>query len=575
MEYLELILRELNGAVVVCDQHGRILLHSTAALRLFRNNPALAPGRSLYGVCARAPIAHTLRLVQQRVIGNDRAAAADIEAALVCATLDGTRLLSCRISMLHASSPAEAIFQCTFEDITRLITRDEKQGHRLQTMITGLRAPLTNLAAAAENLRDHPDMPVATRREFEEVVFRESREMLRRFETLVQETGTIQGMQWPVSDVSSADLIGCIAQKLREEGAGSVTMTGIPLWLRADSHALLCVLERLVRFVLRTCRVTALDMEALLGDRRVYLDIVWPGTPIAQPLLDEVLDEPLPDTAVGITGADVLRWHDSAVWSQKHRREGFSLLRLPLPDSALQWELPQHPSAVRRTFYDFSPLRQGPGALADRPLASLTWVVFDIETTGPRPDAGDEALAIAAVRVADGRILSGDCFATDIRPNRPVPEKTLAMLGLPSDTLHEALPPREALARFCAFIDDAVLVGHNAAFDMKFFQPSGETGGISPETPVLDTLALALVVAEDSSEYTLEGISRRFDLAIPGAHPTMGRCFGTAQLLLRLLDLLAARGIVTLGDAVFAAEQAATQRRERMARQPDLDGQNA
>ena len=62
MERLETILRELKEAVVVCDANARILLYNSEAKRLFRNNEAMGLGQSLYAICARAPIEHTLRM---------------------------------------------------------------------------------------------------------------------------------------------------------------------------------------------------------------------------------------------------------------------------------------------------------------------------------------------------------------------------------------------------------------------------------------------------------------------------------------------------------------------------------
>jgi len=61
-------------------------------------------------------------------------------------------------------------------------------------------------------------------------------------------------------------------------------------------------------------------MEALLGDRRVYIDIVWKGEPIPQAAVDSMLNLSLPDTLSGMTVADVLARHDSGMWSEKHRR---------------------------------------------------------------------------------------------------------------------------------------------------------------------------------------------------------------------------------------------------------------
>ena len=122
MERLETILRELKEAVVACDPNARILLYNSAAKRLFRGNEAMGLGQSLYAVCARAPIEHTLRLLKYRATDNDRFDPEDTDARFVCATIDGTMLLHCHISQIISSSAQGCVFVFTFEDITRQVT---------------------------------------------------------------------------------------------------------------------------------------------------------------------------------------------------------------------------------------------------------------------------------------------------------------------------------------------------------------------------------------------------------------------------------------------------------------------
>jgi len=577
MEYLEIVLMELSGAVVVCDRHARVLLHSAAAKRVFAGVPEFAPGCSLYQVCARASLEQTLRLVSQYAAGKTGVAGSEAETALVCAAADGSRLLHCRISAISAPHARDPYFLCTFEDVTRWITQEEKQGQRLKTLLMSMRSSLGNLVAAAETLHDHPEMAPEARHSFEEVVFRESTEIQGRFASLAQEVGGMQGMRCPVADVSSADLIECLAQRLRNEAAARVTMTGVPLWLRADAHALLAVLDRLARFVLRERSGGAIEMEALLGDRRVYLDMVWSGDPLPQPLIDAVLEEPLPGAAAGVTCGDVLRWHDSEVWSQKHRRAGLSLLRLPLPDSPRQWEMSAPPAQTVRPLYGFLPLRQGPEGLGDRRLDSLSFVVFDTESTAWATGGGNEILALAAVRVGDGRILSGERFEQVIRPGSAIPEETLSLLALSGDALQQAPTPQEMMQPFRSFVGDAVLVGHNAVCDMEWLRHTAEAAGGHLDNPLLDTLLLALVMAEDRTDFTLEGIGRDIGVSVNSGHTPMEGCYATAQVLLRLLELLAERGIVTLGQAVAAADQAAGRKHAQPDRrfQEEQEGRDA
>lgn len=557
MEHLEAILRELKEAVIVCDQYALILLYNSAAERLFQDNGAMGLGQSLYGVCARAPIEHSLRLLQQRATDKDRFNLEETDARFVCATVDGSILLNCNLSQTPSKNGQEAVFVFTFEDITRQITEMGKQGHLLDAMIKNLRAPLTNLNAAAENLKNNPEMMPEIRGDFEDVIFSESAELTQRFEAVVQESEKITNTQWPLSDVYSSDLIECIIRGLKEEDGVTVTMTGVPLWLHADSYSLMRVLECGVRFVHKTSNVSEIDMEALLGDRRVYIDIVWKGESIPQAAVDSMLNLSLPDTLSGMTVADVLARHDSEMWSQKHRREGYSILRIPVPDSPRQWEVVAEPLPERPEFYDFSLAGRTKelGEMEDRHLSSVQYVVFDTETTGLRPSEGDEILALSAVRIVNKRILSGERFECLVKPQHPIPESSVPFLDITEDMVRQEPPIQEILPQFKSFVGDAVLVAHNGAFDMNFLQLMADQSGVKFENPILDTLLLSAIVEQDRTDHTLESIGRRLGVDVPGSQTTMDDCFATAQLFLRLLELLEARGITTLGEVIAASEK--------------------
>jgi len=565
MERLETILRELKEAVVVCDPNARILLYNAEAKRLFRNYAAMELGQSLYGVCARAPIEHTLRMLKYRAEETNRRDLVETDDRFVCATVNGTMLLHCHINKIAATANQGGVFVFTFEDITRQITDMGRQGHLLDKMIKGLRAPLTNLSAAAENLKSYPGMASEIRAEFENIIFRESTELTKRFESVVQESRKTTNMQWPLSDVHSADLIGCVTRRFQKDDGFTVTMTGVPLWLHADSYSLMLVLDRLVRFVHRYCNVSEIDIEALLGDRRVYLDIVWRGLPIPQAAVDPMLEMSLPESFAGMTVADVLERHDSEMWSQKHRREGYSLLRIPVPDSPRQWEVAAEPLPERPEFYDFSSTygMKELGKLADKQLSSLNYVVFDTEATGFHPAEGDEILSIAAVRIVKGRILSGKRFERFIKPQCPIPASSLLFLNITEEMVREEHPVEEVLPQFKSFVNDAVLVAHNGSFDMNFFQFIEDKSGVRFENPILDTLLLSIIVEKDRTDYTLEKIGRWLGVEVMGSRTTMGDCFVTAQIFLRLLELLKARGFNTLGEVITASERVVEEKRQQ------------
>ena len=110
-------------------------------------------------------------------------------------------------------------------------------------------------------------------------------------------------------------------------------------------------------------------------------------------------------------------------------------------------------------------------------LRETTFVVVDLETTGgrARPGAGGTADAITeigAVKIRGGEVLGE--FATLIDPGRDIPPKVVELTGITSAMVRDAPPISAVLPMFLEFAHGAVLVAHNAGFDIGFLRAAAQ-----------------------------------------------------------------------------------------------------
>jgi len=551
---LEAILLDLSEGIVVCNMQHQVLLYNQAAAALFAAPLALGLGRSLFTVLTQEPILHMLERVRERT-----GAADTVGGRFVCGTVDGRQLFRGRLGVMLDADRQAAGYVLAMRDAGAELAAMARRDDLLQSATEGLRGPLANLRAAAETLAANPELPSSDRARFDRVVVEESANLSARLESLARDYRELGGAQWFLAEIHSSDLLGSLRRRL---GAGSpaVTLTpiGLPVWLYCDSLSVLVLLDHLIRRLQAHVGVDAIDATVVPGDRRVHLDLIWAGQPIPSAMLDRWLDESLVGGLGPLTGRAVLLRHGSELWSQPGRA-GESLLRLPLPSAEpvtrpLASALPTRPE-----FYDFELLRRPlpAGELAERSLRQVTYVVFDLETTGLRPSDGDEVVAIAGVRVVNGRVLTMESFDRLVNPGRSVPPDSTRFHGV-TDTMVTDKPPFDiVLPQFLAFAADAVLVAHNAAFDMAFVSRTAAASGIRLDQPILDTLLLSAHLDPAERDHSLDGIAARLGLTFTRRHSALGDALVTAAILVRLIERCEERGFSTLRELIEATNMAA------------------
>ena len=568
---LEALLRDLSDGVIACTADRRILLFNDAALQILDGDPELGLARPLDRLIAREPISHAFDWLCEAQVRGEPGRPAGGREEFVCATADGARLLRCRMALILGADGAPSGFVLDFADATGRLGQIEQREMRLAHLIEELRAPAAGLRAAAEVLAGEPPPAADEQAAFLSVISGESARLSERVEALYRTAAGLAADVWPTADLFSADLVRWTNRRLAGAPPGPrLTPVGTGLWLHGDGYHLTLLLAALARRIGEATSAPALDLEVNERGRRIELDLVWEGAPLAVATLEAWLAERLEPQTGGLRLRDVLARHDGELWSQAHARPGYALLRLPLPrpERPQLGELPtlgERPPP-RPEFYDFELLKRSradAGSLLDRPLGALSYVVFDTETTGLDPAGKDQIIEIAGVRIVNRRLLSGEAFDLLVNPGRPIPKASIRFHGITDDAVRGRPPLEIVLPQFHAFARDAVLVAHNAAFDLAFLRRDEQRSALRFDHPVLDTLLLSAALHDHTPEHSLEAIAGRFGIALEGRHRALRDAIATAQLFLRLLDLLEVQGVRTLGDALLLSERAVALRRRQ------------
>ena len=196
-------------------------------------------------------------------------------------------------------------------------------------------------------------------------------------------------------------------------------------------------------------------------------------------------------------------------------------------------------------------------ALAAAPGAELlledaTYVVVDLETTGLRPGSSG-ICEIGAVRLRAFEVESE--FQTLVDPGLPIAPGASALTGLRNDLLRGAPRPPEAVRSFLAFAGDAVLVAHNARFDLAFLDRETERlTGLRIGSTVVDTVRLArTLLAGRVSGFGLGQLAWFLGTTERPCHRALPDARATAELLLALIGLAQERGARTVADLTALA----------------------
>ncbi|MBW1647126.1 MAG: hypothetical protein JRJ72_03300 [Deltaproteobacteria bacterium] len=560
-QMLAAVLAELPQGVLLCNVEGQVMLYNRQA-RLYLSGEAaegadaecyLGLGRSVFRIldqpCLDNAVAEMAEMLTLHPEG-------DVGSALILRGAGGRRLYAQTAPIVYADGRYGG-FILLLNDIERQLGFEERfigQWQRLR-QLTGQLVEYLGRPGDRSDCLDHLRPRLLD-------------ELTALHQTMTQVPPLIDTGLWPLEPIPAAAFLWALrhaaARRLKLKVILEDDASGLELELDAGlmRQALLCTMARLRDWGgLDTMRLGFRVLPPWAS-----LELTWQGPAPGFQWLRHQLGQPVETStrALPLTIKQVFDHHRLIVGViESGLPDGVSGLRLdfpvfsktPIRDAEIRGSAIVAPS--RPEFYDFDLFHQ-PGVspeLNDRPLAELTCTVFDTETTGLDPSR-DEIISIGAVRIVNGRILHEECFDQLVDPRRSLPPESIRIHGILPERLEGRPTIDQVLPFFQRFAEDTVLVGHNAAFDLRMFQVKAVSTGVVFINPVLDTMLLSAVVNPSLKDHNLDAIARRLlGRAIPDRHTALGDALATAEIFLRLIPLLREMGIVTFAQALAAARK--------------------
>ncbi len=173
------------------------------------------------------------------------------------------------------------------------------------------------------------------------------------------------------------------------------------------------------------------------------------------------------------------------------------------------------------------------------------FVVFDLETTGFSP-VSDRIIEIGAVRLDGGKIT--EKFSTFVNPREPIPLRIEQLTGINDSMVMDAPAIETVLPEFLSFAEGAVLVAHNASFDVGFIREACKRLSLPEDFTYVDTVALARLLLPQLSRFKLDTVARALGVSLEHHHRAVDDAGATAEIFEKFVEMLEKRDVHTLTE---------------------------
>lgn len=181
-------------------------------------------------------------------------------------------------------------------------------------------------------------------------------------------------------------------------------------------------------------------------------------------------------------------------------------------------------------------------------LKDVTYYVLDLETTGFSA-VNEKITEIGIMKVKDGEVL--DEFSCFVNPEKHIPQRVQEVTNITDEMVADAETIDKVFPKMLEFIGNdknAVLVAHNAGFDIGFLKQNAKVLGYEFDYTYLDTLSLAKDLFPEYKKYKLGKIADNLGIKVEVAHRALDDVDTTVKVFRVMLDMINKRGAKKIED---------------------------
>lgn len=568
---LAALMSELPHGVIVCNTDGQVLLYNQQAQELFKNGPQssvtgnrgqqglLGLGRSIFSILDRDPIVHGLEMLHKC---HESGRTKLVNHSMM--TLHSGLCLRVDMAPFFIEQEEKRIISgivLTLEDMTHQIEADSRRDTLIQSLIIDQQKDLEEIRDSITNILGQPKLDPQELYNYRQKIDQASHSLQDKVNDARANYALHLHALSKTENVMADNLLDVISKNITERFSIKVSaLAPHGIWLQLDSYSMVQAISHLAGLLQSQAQTSEILMTLTNTDQQeAELAIAWPEASASMELINTWQTTPLIADAKGnlLDFKDTIKNLSGRITplvDEKNACTGVLIIFPPIDQDrrlAMQNVVEHRPVS-----YEFDLFNRGDWqALGQTPLSKLTFVVFDTETTGLNPSQGDEIIQLGAIRIVNGQLLYHEVIDQLVDPKRFVPPESVAIHGIEPALLKGQPTIDQVLPHFHKFVENSVLVAHNAAFDMRFLELQEKKTGLVFTNPVIDTLLLSSVVHPNQDSHSLEGLAERLNVTIVGRHTALGDAIVTGEVLLKLIPLLEAQEIYTLADALAASAE--------------------